>query len=344
MLRRSRPPHIGIAMERARTRRRARGVVDRPARRRFPVRSSSAIRLGRRIYDNLRKAMAFIFAVHVPIAGLALLPLVFGLPLMFSPVAIAFLELIIDLVCSLVFEAERDERDVMTRPPRRADFELFSWPLIGWSVLQGTLAFVLTAAIFVGALRSGLASDEARTLAFADLVVCIVALVLVNRSFSASFVSAFFRPNPALAWIFATGRTCSRHGAALASGVQPVPIFGPLHADDLMVTLGAGLLVLTVLELLKPVWGQRLRSGDDRSNCPAASRSRGFPLPLPAADAAARSKWQPIMSRTLKASAGDDDDLRHCPAPPGDAESRRRGRCRRRWSGTRTEIGRSRAR
>ena len=78
----------------------------------------NAIRLGRRIYDNLRKAMGFIFAVHVPIAGLALLPLLFGLPILFGPMHIAFLEMIIDPVCSLVFEAESEEDDVMSRPPR----------------------------------------------------------------------------------------------------------------------------------------------------------------------------------------------------------------------------------
>ena len=79
-----------------------------------------AIRLGRRIYDNLRKAMGFIFAVHVPIAGLALLPLLFGLPILFGPIHIAFLEMVIDPVCSLVFEAETEEDDVMRRPPRAA--------------------------------------------------------------------------------------------------------------------------------------------------------------------------------------------------------------------------------
>ena len=80
-----------------------------------------AVRLGRRIYDNLRKAMGFIFAVHVPIAGLALLPLVLGLPILFGPMHIAFLEMVIDPVCSLVFEAETEEDDVMRRPPRAPD-------------------------------------------------------------------------------------------------------------------------------------------------------------------------------------------------------------------------------
>src|SRR5207342_3463562 len=77
-----------------------------------------AIRLGRRIYDNLRKAMAYIMAVHVPIAGLALIPLLFGLPLVFWPLHIAFLEMVIDPVCSIVFEAESEEPDTMRRPPR----------------------------------------------------------------------------------------------------------------------------------------------------------------------------------------------------------------------------------
>ncbi|MDF0495880.1 cation-translocating P-type ATPase [Bradyrhizobium yuanmingense] len=218
----------------------------------------ASIRLGRRIYDNLRKAMAFIFAVHVPIAGLALLPLVFGLPLVLGPVHIAFLELIIDPVCSLVFEAEREEHDVMKRPPRHAHAELFSWPLIAWSVLQGAMAFALIAVIFVAALRSGLPPDEARTLAFIALVACVLALVLVNRSFSASFLSAFFRPNAALLWIFLL------IALVLATALFWPPAsglfrFGPLHVDDLMITLGAGLLVLTALELLKPIWARRLR-------------------------------------------------------------------------------------
>ncbi|PIT05344.1 ATPase [Bradyrhizobium nitroreducens] len=218
----------------------------------------ASIRLGRRIYDNLRKAMAFIFAVHVPIAGLALLPLVFGLPVILGPVHIALLELIIDPVCSLVFEAEREERDVMARPPRRADAELFSWALVGWSVLQGAMAFALIAAIFVVALRSGVPSDEARTLAFIALVTCVLALVLANRSFSASFLSAFFRPNPALLWIFVS--IASIIAAALFwPPASSLFRFGPLHLDDLMVTLGAGFLLLTVLELLKPIWARRLR-------------------------------------------------------------------------------------
>jgi P-type Ca2+ transporter type 2C len=152
-----------------------------------------AIRLGRRIYDNLRKAMGFIFAVHVPIAGLALLPLLLGLPIIFGPIHIAFLEMVIDPVCSLVFEAETEEDDVMRRLPRAPDEPLFSWPLIVWSLLQGALAFALVATIFVLAYRSGMPEREVRALAFFSLVVAIVSLILVNRSFSASLLTALRR-------------------------------------------------------------------------------------------------------------------------------------------------------
>ena len=125
-----------------------------------------AVRLGRRIYDNLRKAMGFIFAVHVPIAGLALLPLIFGLPIIFSPIHIAFLEMVIDPVCSLVFEAETEEDDVMCRPPRAPDEPLFSARLIWWRMFQGIFAFALIAAIYVIAYRREMPENEARALAF----------------------------------------------------------------------------------------------------------------------------------------------------------------------------------
>ena len=217
----------------------------------------TAIRLGRRIYDNVRKAMGFIFAVHVPIAGLALLPLVLGLPIIFGPIHIAFLEMVIDPVCSLVFEAEMDEEDIMRRKPRAPDEPLFSWPLIGWSILQGGLAFGLVGAIFVIALHRGMAEDEVRALTFFSLVLSIVSLILVNRSFSASLVAAFRRPNPALAWILLTV-TVILSLSLLWPAASALFRFGPLHADDLALTLAAGVVVLIVLETLKHLWRTRL--------------------------------------------------------------------------------------
>jgi Ca2+-transporting ATPase len=218
-----------------------------------------AIRLGRRIYDNLRKAMGFIFAVHVPIAGLALLPLLFGLPIIFGPIHIAFLEMVIDPVCSLVFEAETEEDDIMRRPPRSPEAPLFSGPLIVWSVLQGALAFALVAAIFVLAYRSGMPEREVRALAFFSLVIAIVSLILVNRSFSASLLTALRRPNWTLAAVL-SAVTATLALTLLWPFVRDLFVFGPLHLDDLALTLGAGIVVLVSLELLKPIWRSRLQS------------------------------------------------------------------------------------
>ncbi|HYK80258.1 MAG TPA: cation-translocating P-type ATPase [Micropepsaceae bacterium] len=218
-----------------------------------------SIRLGRRIYDNLRKAMGFIFAVHVPIAGLALLPLVSGLPILLGPMHIAFLEMVIDPVCSLVFEAETEEDDVMRRPPRAPNEPLFSGALIGWSLLQGAFAFALVAVIFVVAFKRGMPEAEVRALAFFSLVLTIVSLIFVNRSFSTSLVTALRRPNRTLALVLVAVATMLSLTLLwpFASGLFR---FGPLHIDDLALTLGAGAVVLAFLEILKPLWRERLRS------------------------------------------------------------------------------------
>ncbi|MBH1976181.1 MAG: cation-translocating P-type ATPase, partial [Rhodocyclales bacterium] len=159
------------------------------------------VRLGRRIYDNLRKAMGYIFAIHLPIAGLALLPLVIGSPLIFMPIHIAFLEMVIDPVCSIVFEAEEEERDIMQRRPRAANSRLFSLPFILWSVLQGLVAFGVLAALYLLALSRGMPENEVRALTFVSLVLINLGLVLVNRSFSSSLANALRWNNRALWWV-----------------------------------------------------------------------------------------------------------------------------------------------
>ena len=215
-----------------------------------------SVRLGRRIYDNLRKAMGFIIAVHVPIAGLALLPLLLDLPILFGPMHIAFLEMVIDPVCSLVFEAETEEDDVMRRSPRAPAEPLFSGPLIGWGLLQGAVAFVLVAVIFVVALRRGMPEQEVRALAFFSLILAIVSLIFVNRSFSASLITALRRPNPTLAFVLSA--VAMMLGLTLLwPFASDLFRFGPLHGDDLALTFGAGVLVFGSLELLKPLWRAR---------------------------------------------------------------------------------------
>lgn len=210
----------------------------------------NAIRLGRRIYDNLRKAMGFIVAVHVPIAGLTLLPLLTGLPILFWPIHIAFLEMIIDPVCSLVFEAEVEERNAMQRPPRRPDAPLFTWQLIGWSLLQGAITFGAVAAAYVVALDNGLPTAEARALAFSWLVLALICLILVNRSFSTSLPRAFSRPNPSLAWVVAA--VAAILGLSLFwPAASELFHFGRLALNEWAVAAAFFLGLLLLLETLK---------------------------------------------------------------------------------------------
>ena len=210
-----------------------------------------SVRLGRRIYDNIRKAMAFIFAVHVPIAGLALLPLLFGMPILFGPIHIALLEMVIDPVCALVFEAEREEDDIMHRPPRDPAEPLFSLPMVAWSVFQGGLAFAMLATVFLVESGSGMREAEVRALIFFALIAEIVALILVNRSFSASLGEALLRHNAALRYV----------GAAIVGvtalilflpAAQTLLKFGSIAWIDMGFAVALGLGLLLLLEACKP--------------------------------------------------------------------------------------------
>ena len=211
------------------------------------------VRLGRRIYDNLRKAMGYIFAIHLPIAGLALLPLVIGSPLIFMPIHIAFLEMVIDPVCSIVFEAEEEERDIMQRRPRAANSRLFSLPFILWSALQGLVAFGVLAGLYLLALQQGMPENEVRALTFVSLVLINLGLVLVNRSFSSSLVNALRLNNRALFWVTAV-TTALLSLILLWPPARDLFRFGPLHANDLLATLAATVLLVVTLEVVKRFW------------------------------------------------------------------------------------------
>lgn len=210
----------------------------------------TAIRVGRRIFDNLRKAMGFIVAVHVPIAGLALAPLLLGFPILLGPIHIALIEMIIDPVCSLVFEAETEEPGVMKRPPRAPDGALMPRSLLAWSAAQGAIAFSAIAALLVWTERGGAGGDDLRSLAVFSLVACILMLVLVNRSFSASLSKAVLRPNIALAVVV----TAIGFVLALVQFVPPVRAllsFGMLGVSETAYAVLTALLVFLLLETMK---------------------------------------------------------------------------------------------
>ena len=160
-----------------------------------------AVRLGRRIYANLRKAMSYVLAVHVPIAGMALLPLLFGWPLMFSPAHIVFLELVINPVCSIVFEAERSEDDAMRRPPRRTDERLFSRAMIASCLLQGLAVLAVVGGLYAWWQHDGVGETEARAMAFVTLVAGNLALIVANRASRVAATTTLFAKNVPLFWV-----------------------------------------------------------------------------------------------------------------------------------------------
>ena len=208
------------------------------------------VRLGRRIYDNLRKAIEYIVAVHIPIAGLAVLPLLLGMPLMLTPIHIAFLEMIIDPACSMVFEAEEEESNVMRRPPRDPKSPLLLRRRILWALLQGLIALAILSGVLISASRLGMAEADLRALVFTSLVLINMGLILVNRSFESSLVRALFQPNRAL-WIL-LGSVLSLLGVAVYwQPAQSLFHFGKLHWNDLAICLTVGAVSLVGLEALK---------------------------------------------------------------------------------------------
>lgn len=142
----------------------------------------AGVRMGRRIYDNIKKAVSYIIAVHVPIAGMAFVPMVLHVPAMLLPVHIAFLELIIDPACSLVFESQRAEKNSMRRPPRSLRQSLLGRRLFARSITEGVGVLVAVLAVYAWAFFGGMDEDTVRGVTLIALVVGNVALILVNVS------------------------------------------------------------------------------------------------------------------------------------------------------------------
>jgi Ca2+-transporting ATPase len=162
----------------------------------------AAVRIGRRIFDNLKKAMSYIVSVHIPIAGMSLLPVLLGWKdLVLLPVHIVFLELVIDPACSIVFEGQPEEKNLMRRPPRAAGESLFGAKPLLLSLLQGFAALGCVMLTWILAGNAGLGADTQRALAFISLIVSNLALILTNRSWSAGIFSAFAERNKALPWV-----------------------------------------------------------------------------------------------------------------------------------------------
>ncbi len=141
----------------------------------------TAVRLGRRVYDNIRHAMAYIVSVHIPVAGLGLIPVLLDWPLLFFPMHVLFLEFVVDPACALVFEADPEDPEIMRKPPRRPDAPLFTSLVIRRSILLGMVSLLAGTIVYGLALRT-VTVEEARALAFVAILAGNLALIFVSRS------------------------------------------------------------------------------------------------------------------------------------------------------------------
>lgn len=209
-----------------------------------------AVRMGRRIFDNLKKAMAYIFAIHIPIAGMSLLPVLFNWPLVLLPFHIVFLELIIDPACSIGFEAEPEEPHIMDRPPRNLMEPLFEKRIIVFSVLQGLGVLLVVLAVFLFAMYRGQSEQDARALSFTTLIVANLGLILTNRSWSRTIINTLQYPNAAL-WGVLGGALFFLCMVLYIPFLREMFHFSRLHVVDLAICFSAGIISIIWFEGFK---------------------------------------------------------------------------------------------
>lgn len=213
----------------------------------------NAIKQGRQIYDNLQKAIIYVTAVHIPIAGAVFLPLIIGAPALLSPIHILFLEMIIDPSCAIVFEAEQAESNVMKRPPRSINHKIFSLPNLSMAIIQGIGLMIIVMGLYIGLLHLEHPIEFATTITFGSLVIGNLLLVIVSRSKHIHIFNILKKPNPAQYWII---------GIALSSFVTFTFIpylkerlrFSELTIDGGLIILFSGVLGLIWHEIIKATY------------------------------------------------------------------------------------------
>ncbi|THD08688.1 cation-translocating P-type ATPase [Rhodanobacter lindaniclasticus] len=218
----------------------------------------SAIRQGRRIYDNITKATRFVFAVHMPIIALALVPTLLHWPVLLMPVHIVLLELLIDPACSIVFEAEPADDDIMRRPPRAASDSPFAAANLRHAVIQG-LGFAGILLLGYGLLLGqNLDATQSRSAVFIALVIGLFLLTLANRDLTHPALARHPAKNPWLARMFGAVALMLAVviGVPFLRGVMSLAVPAPLSLLAAAAMLAAA---VAWLELLRRATRGRLR-------------------------------------------------------------------------------------
>ncbi len=213
----------------------------------------SAVQMGRRIYDNMQKAFGYVLAIHVPIIGLSVVPVFFAqAPLLLFPMHVAFLELIIDPACSVVFESEEAEASLMKRPPRPAKGAFFSNQQILTACLHGLFVMLMVFAVYGWALYRGYSDEVVRTLSFTTLLMANLATIMTWRSREKNIFQILKTPNASVKWIL--GLALGALTAALTVPfLRDLFAFGQPRLGDLLIAAVAGGLSMVGFEIYKTV-------------------------------------------------------------------------------------------
>ncbi len=211
----------------------------------------TAIRLGRRIFDNMQKAMSYVIAIHVPIVGLTLLPAFLpSLPILLLPLHIVFMELIIDPVCSVAFESEQEEINIMNRPPRPINQKFFSMRRMAYSFFQGILLLAVVLGVYFISIKEGHTEGEVRAIAFSSLIVGNIFLILTNLSSTRAFTSVFKERNiPVISILLAA--TLLLLAIISVPQLQHLFSFGHPGYAHFKVSIAGALAALLILEAIK---------------------------------------------------------------------------------------------
>lgn len=215
-----------------------------------------AVRLGRRIVDNLRKALRYVIGVHVPIAGIALLPLLTGTPLILTPAVVMFMEMIINPASSIVFESEHGERDLMQRPPRKPGSPLFDARNIAYALLQGLGLLVACGAVLLIGIRSDWMQGQIRAAVFVVMVTGNLAMIMVSRSDRVHFFTLLTRPNAAQ-WMVMLATAVALTLVLNVPWLSQAFLFDALRWPQLFIALGMAVLALCWMELVKVLLHRR---------------------------------------------------------------------------------------
>ena len=213
---------------------------------------TEAVALGRRIYENLKKAIQYIISIHIPIILVVLLPLVLGweYTLIFTPVHVIFLELIMGPTCSIVFENEPIEPNSMNNPPRKMLQTFFSWAELSLSVVQGLTITAASLGLGYYLMTTGESIETVRTIIFTTLVFSNVFLTLVNRSFYYSVLQTIKYPNKLIPLILGISILLLAMILAIPS-IQSVFDFEPVRISQIGMALAVSFLGVFWIEIWK---------------------------------------------------------------------------------------------